>query len=67
MKAKDSQETVHAFLTMITKKTARKKIGFTREQNLVESLKNYAKLNEYKITLQWVRPRLHLLNVQQDP
>ena len=28
------------------------KIGLTRQQNLLESLKNYAKLKEYKFTLQ---------------
>ena len=67
MKTKDSKETVCAFLTMITKKNRPKKFGLTREQNLLESLKNYAKLKEYKFTLQWVRPRLHLLNVQYDP
>ena len=52
MKTKDSKETVLAFLTMITKKNRPKKIGLTKEQNLLESLKNYAKLKEYKFTLQ---------------
>ena len=52
MKTKDSRETVPAFLTMITKKNRSKKFGLTREQNLVESLKNYAKLKEYKFTVQ---------------
>ena len=51
MKTKDSKETVRAFLTMI-KKNRPKKIGLTREQKLLESLKNYAKLKEYKFTLQ---------------
>ena len=64
MKTKDCKETVQAFLTKIKKRIDPKKIGLTREQNLLESLKNYAKLKEYKFTLQWVRPRLHLLNVQ---
>ena len=67
MKLKDSKETVRAFLTMITKKNRPKKFGLTRERTLQESLKNYAKLNEYKFTLHWVRPRLHMLNVQYDP
>ena len=74
IKRKNSNETVGAFLTMITKKTGSKKIGLAREQNLLESLKSYAKLAEYnfklvecKFTLQWARPRLHLLNVQYDP
>ena len=67
MKAEDSKETVHGFLTMITKKNRPKEFGLTREQKLLESLKSYAKLNEYNFTLQRVRPRLHLLNVQNDP
>ena len=66
MTTKDSKETVRAFLTMITKKNRPKKIGLTGEQNLLESLKNYAKLKEYNFNPQWVRPRLHLLNVQYD-
>ena len=52
MKTKYSRDTVRAFLTMITKQNRPKKIGLTREQNLLESLKNYAKLKEYKFTLQ---------------
>ena len=40
LKTKDSKETVRAFLTMVTKKNRPKKIGLTREQNLLESLKN---------------------------
>ena len=57
MKTKDSKETVHAVLT--TKENCPKKIGVTRAQNLLESLKNYAKLKDYKFTPQWVRQRLH--------
>ena len=49
---KDSNETVRAFLTMITKRIVPEKLGLTREQILLESLKNYAKLKEYKFTLQ---------------
>ena len=52
MKTKDSKETVRAFRTMLTKKNRSKKIRLTREQNMLESFKNYAKLNEYKFTLQ---------------
>ena len=64
MKTKVSKETIRAFLTMITKKIVPKKFWLTREQNLLDSLKNYANLKEYKFTLQWVRPRPPLLNVQ---
>ena len=52
MKSKDCKETVRAFLSMITKKNRPKKIGLTREHNLLESLKSYAKLKEYKFYLQ---------------
>ena len=48
MKTKDSKETVRAFLSLITKKNRPKKIGLTKEQILLESLKKYAKLKEYK-------------------
>ena len=51
MKTKDSRETIRAFLIMSTKNRL-KKCGMTREQKLLESLKNYTKLNEYKFTLQ---------------
>ena len=44
IKIKDLKKTVRAFLTMITKKNRPKKFVLTREQNLLESLKNYAKL-----------------------
>ena len=64
---KDSKETVRAFLTMVIKRIVPKKFGLTREQNLPESLKNYAKLKANIITLQGVRPKLHLLNVKYDP
>ena len=67
MKTKDSKETVRALLTMITKKNQPKKFGLTREQIFLESSKNYAKLREYNFTLQWVRPKVHLLNVHYDP
>ena len=52
MKTKNSKRTVCAFLTIITKKVVPKKFGLTREQNLRESSKDYAKLKEYKVTLQ---------------
>ena len=67
MKTKASKETVRAFFSTITKKIVPKKFELTKEHNLPESLKNYAKLKEYKFTQRWVRPRLHLLNVQHDP
>ena len=51
-KSKDSKEIVSASLSMITKKNRPKKTGLTRAQILLESLKNYAKLKEYKLTLQ---------------
>ena len=51
MKTKDSKETVRAFLIMSKKKNRPKKIGLTRKQSLLDSLKNYAKPKEYKFTL----------------
>ena len=60
LKTKDSKKTVRAFLTMITKKKRSKKFGLTREQSLLEILRKYAKLKEYKFTLplhgrQWIQ------------
>ena len=52
MKTKGSKETVRAFLTMITKKSRPKKIWVDKETEFAGSLKNYAKLKEYKFTLQ---------------
>ena len=52
MKTKDCKENVRAFLSMITKTNRPKKNGLPREQNLLERLKIYAKLKEYKFTLQ---------------
>ena len=66
MKTKNSKGWVRAFLTMITKEIDPRNFGLTKEQNLLESLKNYGKLKEYKVTLQWVRPRLHLLKAQYN-
>ena len=39
MKTKDSQETVKGFSSMIMKKNRPKKIGLTREPNMLERLK----------------------------
>ena len=44
-----------------------KNFVLTRERNLLQSLKNFAQPNEYKFTLQWLRPKLLLLNLQYDP
>ena len=52
MKSKNSKETVCSFLSMITKKNRPKKFGLTGELNLLESLESFAKLKEYKFTLQ---------------
>ena len=52
MKTKNSKETVRAFLTMITKKINPEKFESSKDQKLQESSKNFAKLKEYKVTLQ---------------
>ena len=44
-----------------------RKIGLTRERNLLESLEKFPKLKEYKLTLQWVRLRLLFLQQKKDP
>ena len=67
MKTKDSKETSCIFDYDYKKESTQKKFGLTREQSLMASLKNCATLKEYKFTLQWVRPMLHLLNVQYNP
>ena len=51
-KTKDSQETVKAFSSMITKKIDQKRFGLTREPNLLERLKSFVLLRGYKFTLQ---------------
>ena len=52
---------------MIIKKTEMRKFGSPMEQKLPDSFENFENLKEKKITVQWVRLRLHLLNVQYDP
>ena len=52
MKTKDSQETVKAFSSMITKGIDQKRFGLTRGQSLLERLKGFVLLMEYKFTLQ---------------
>ena len=52
MKTKDSQETVKAFSSMITKKNRPKKIWVDKGPNLLERLKSFVLLREYKFTLQ---------------
>ena len=51
MKTKDSQETVKAFSSIITKKIDQKRFGFTREPNLLERLKSFVLQRGYKFTL----------------
>ena len=52
MKIKDSKETVRAFFTMITKENRPEQYWLDKGTEVAESLKNYAKLKEYKFTLQ---------------
>ena len=51
-KTKDSQETVKAFSSMITKRNRQKRFGLTGEPNLLERLKSFVLLRGYKFTLQ---------------
>ena len=52
METKDSQETVKAFSSTITKRNRPKKYGLTRELNLLKRLKSFVLLRGYKFTLQ---------------
>ena len=52
VRTRNFRETVPAFLTMITKKTDPKNLGSTRQQKILERMKNFAKLIEYEVTLQ---------------
>ena len=45
METKDSQETVKAFSTIITKKNRPKRFGLKREPNLLERLKSFAPIS----------------------
>ena len=51
MKTKDSQGTVKAFSSMITKKNRPKIFGLTGGLNLLERLKSFVLLSGYKFTL----------------
>ena len=51
MKTKDSQETVKAFSSMITKRNRPKMFGLTREVKLQERLKSFVLQRGYKFTL----------------
>ena len=51
MKTKDSQETVKAFSSMITKKNRPKKIWVDKGRSLLERLKSFVLLRGYKFTL----------------
>ena len=58
-----------AFSSMITwlqKGIDQKRFGLTRGPNLLVRSKSFVLLMGYKFTLQWVRLRLLLLNVQYD-
>ena len=66
-RTKDSKEMFRAILTIIKRKKRSKKIGSTRKEILLQRLKNYAKLKEYKFTLQGVRLTLHWGNAHYDP
>ena len=52
MKTKCSTKTFREVLTMNTRKDLPKKFRSTRKHNLLECVKNFAMLKEYKFTLQ---------------
>ena len=51
MKTKDSQETVKAFSSMVTKKKSRPKKGLKRGPGLLEHFKSFVLLRGYNLTL----------------
>ena len=63
MTAKDSKETVRACSTMITKRTHPRNNCVVKGQKLLEKLTFFVLLEDYKCTLQWLIPWLHLLNL----
>ena len=63
---KASKETFRAILTSILKKNWPKKLVRQGNRKGWRVLKKLAKLKEYTFTPQWVRIRLHLLNVHFD-
>ena len=63
MKSEYSKETVRAFSTMFTKKNLLKKEWVDKGTEFAGQLQNFLMLKEYKFTTQWVRTRLHVLNV----
>ena len=65
MKTKDFQETVKAVSSLI-KKIDRKRFGLIKGPNLMERLEMFVLQRGYKFTLQSVRLRRLLLNVQYD-
>ena len=65
LKTKDSEETVSTILSMVLKKQP-EKFPLAKTEDLLDSLKKFAQLKEYIITLQWNRQRKLLLNVQKS-
>ena len=64
MKTKDSQETVKASSSMITERNRPKKIWVDKGTEFAGAFKKFCTVEEIQFTLQWVRLRLLLLNVQ---
>ena len=67
MKTKCSKETVRAVLTLIRKKIDTKISGSTIKQNLLDSLKNFAKLENKKVYPTMSETKVFSLNLQNDP
>ena len=66
MKTKDSQETVKAFSSLITKESTEEGLVWQEDRiwNLLKRLKSFVLLRGYKFTLLWVKLRRLLLNIQ---
>ena len=66
MKKKDSQETVKAFSSLITKRNRPKKSWVDKRPSFLECSKSFVLLRGHKFTLLRVRLSWFLLSVQND-
>ena len=67
MKTNESEEVVRAFLNMIVKRNRTKQIEVQKGTEFTGEFKNFLIPKEQNNILQWVKPRLQLLNIRYDP
>ena len=66
LKTKDSKETLKTFSTIILKTNPPQIVRVDDGTEFVGEFKNLTLPEHYNFTLQWVEPRLNLLNVQNS-